>query len=47
VGEESEENDEVCEGEESEGDPEIEEEMVIERGAVGAGVGGQPHGRLC
>lgn len=32
---------EVREGEESEGDPKIEEEMVVERGAVGAGVGGQ------
>jgi hypothetical protein len=31
----------MCEGEESEGDPEVEKEMVVERGAVGAGVGGE------
>jgi hypothetical protein len=44
VGEETEEEDEVGEGEESEGDPEIEEEMVVERGAVNAGVGGEVPG---
>ena len=38
---EAEEEDEVCESEEGEGDPEVEEEMVVERGAVGAGVGGK------
>ena len=39
AGEETGEEDEVCEGQEGEGDPEIEKEMVVERGAVGAGVG--------
>ncbi len=29
------------EGQESEDDPEVEEEMVVERGAMGAGVGGE------
>ena len=43
-GEETEEEDEVCESDESEGDPEIEEELVVERGAVGAGVGGEKPG---
>jgi hypothetical protein len=47
AGEEADEKDEVCEGEEGEGDPEVEEEMVVECGAVGAGVGGEPDGRLC
>ena len=41
AGEEADEEDEVGESEEGEGDPEIEEEMVVERGAVGAGVGGE------
>ena len=41
VGEETEEDDEVCEGEESQGYPEVEEEVVVEREAVGAGVGGE------
>jgi hypothetical protein len=31
----------VCEGYEAEGDPEIEEEMGVERVAVKRGVGGQ------
>ena len=46
AGEEADEEDEVGEGEEGEGDPEVEEELAVERGAVGAGVGGQPEGRL-
>ena len=33
--------DEVRQGEEGEGDPEVEEKVVVERGAVSAGVGGQ------
>jgi hypothetical protein len=47
AGEETEEEDQVGEGDESEGDPEVEEEMVVEGGAVSAGVGGEPEGRLC
>jgi hypothetical protein len=39
AGEETGHEDEVCESEEGEGDPEVEEEMMVERGAVGAGVG--------
>ena len=45
--EEADEDDEVCEEEEGEGYPEVEEEMVVEGGAVSAGVGGEPEGRLC
>jgi hypothetical protein len=41
AGQETKEEDEVCKGEEGEGDPEVEEEMVVEREAVGAGVGGE------
>ena len=41
AGDEAGEEDEVGEGEEGEGDPEVEEEMVVEGGAVGAGVGGE------
>jgi hypothetical protein len=37
----AEEEDEVGEGEESESDPEIEEEMAVESGAVECGVGGE------
>jgi hypothetical protein len=35
------EKDDVSEGEESESDPKIEEEMLVERGAVKSGVDGQ------
>jgi hypothetical protein len=41
AGEETYQEDEVCQGEESEGDPEVEKKMVVERGAVSAGVGGK------
>jgi hypothetical protein len=41
---ETDEEDEVSEGEEGEGYPEIEEEMVVERRAVSAGVGGKEPG---
>lgn len=41
AGEETGEEDEVSEGEEGEGDPEVEEEMVVECRAVGTGVGGK------
>ena len=41
---ETEEENDVSKGEEREGNPEIEEEMVIERWAVGAGVGGEEPG---
>ena len=43
-GQESDEQDQVGQSEECEGDPEVEAEVVVERGAVGAGVGGQPPG---
>lgn len=35
------EEDEVCEGEKGEGDPEVEEKMMVERRAVSAGVDGE------
>jgi len=41
---ETEEKNDVSQGEEREGDPEVEEEMVIERWAVGAGIGGEEPG---
>ena len=41
---EADEEDEMSEGEEGEGYPEIEEEVVVERGAVSAGVGGKEPG---
>jgi hypothetical protein len=40
-GEEADEDDEMGEGKEGECDPEVEEEMAVERGAVGAGVEGK------
>ncbi len=45
AGEEAGEEDQVGQGEEGEGDPEVEEEVMVERGAVGAGVGGQGPGK--
>jgi len=41
AGEETDEEDQVCESEKSEADPEVEEEMAVERGAVGTGVAGK------
>ena len=45
AGEESCEKDQVGEGEEGEGDPEVEEKMMVERGSVCAGVCGQGPGK--
>ena len=42
--EEADQEDQVGQSDEREGDPEVEEEVVVERGAVGAGVFGQPPG---
>jgi hypothetical protein len=39
AGEKADKEEEVREDEKAEGNPEVEEEMVVERGAVGAGVG--------
>ena len=44
AGEETDEEDKVCESGESERDPEIEEELMVERGAVSTGVGGEEPG---
>ena len=46
LSEETDQENQVGEGKKREGDPEVEEKMVVERWAVGAGIVGQPPGLL-